>query len=41
MDGEIATSNYDWEERTYALDQIRRIARMMNVTDHIYLNEQV
>lgn len=31
------TSNYTQDEREYAISQIRRIAKMLNVTDHIYL----
>lgn len=36
-EGEIAVADYTPEEREYAHQQICRIARMLNVTNHIYL----
>lgn len=36
-EGEMAVADYTPEQREYAKDQIRRIARMLNVTNHIDL----
>jgi len=36
LEGE-ASADYTESEREYAISQIRRIAKMLNVTDHIYL----
>lgn len=36
-EGEMAVADYSPKEREYAKDQIRRIARMLNVTNHIDL----
>ena len=30
-------SDYSSEERQYAIEQVERIARMLNVKDHMYL----
>jgi hypothetical protein len=38
IESEVVANDYTQEERDYAIDQIRRIAKMLNVTDHIYLN---
>lgn len=36
-EGHDTFSQYTDEEKAYALDQIRRMARMFNVTNHVYL----
>jgi hypothetical protein len=31
------TQDYNEEERLYAIEQVERFARMLNVKDHVYL----